>query len=255
MQANSIGIKAVSGYLNKLSSSVSEGMRNLFGGYGISLISFHVIAVDVDESRSEGREIVKAMTEQSAQSIAGYTWQQKKAFGIAGEQVKVAGEALKSNTEFGVLGAMMMASGGGNLFGGGVGGTVAMAMSPIESSASSNVKSSGQVQTLDSRMIFCSKCAKKYPSTSKFCPHCGDVYNPCPKCGYDNDEKAIRCVKCGMVLVDNSGGVCVKCGSPVSRGADFCSQCGEAVSRLCSRCKTSVKAGVMFCPVCGKKIL
>jgi membrane protease subunit (stomatin/prohibitin family) len=255
MQADTIGIKAISGYLSKLSSILTDEMHSLFGGYGITLISFHVVAVDVDESRPEGREIVKAMTEQSTQSIAGYTWQQKKAFGIAGEQVKVAGEALKSNTEFGVLGAMMMASGGGNLFGSGVGGTVSMAMTPTDSSASFNVKSSGQLQSTGVSTIFCSKCAKKYPSTSKFCPYCGDVYNACPKCGYDNDEKALRCVKCGIPLVDGSGGVCTKCGSPIPGGAGFCAQCGEAVGHSCSRCKTVVKAGVMFCPVCGKKIL
>jgi len=255
MQADTIGIKAVSGYLGKLSSLLTDEMRDLFGGCGMTLISFHVIAVDVDESRPEGKEIVKAMTEQSAQSIAGYTWQQKKAFGIAGEQVKVAGEALKSKTEFGVLGAMMMASGGGNFFGGGIGGTVAGAMAQIPSSASYDTKSSGQVHNSGVRMIFCSKCAKKYPSTSKFCPYCGDIYNACPNCGYDNDEKALRCVNCGVPLVDGSGGVCSKCGAPVSGSAEFCSQCGEPIGHICSRCKTPIKAGVQFCPVCGKKIL
>lgn len=255
MQADTIGIKAVSGYLGKLSSLLTDEMRDLFGGYGVTLISFHVVAVDVDESRPEGKEIVKAMTEQSAQSIAGYTWQQKKAFGLAGEQVKVAGEALKSKTEFGVLGAMMMASGGGSFFGGGIGGTVAGAMASVPSSASFDVKSAGQVQAPGVRMVFCSKCAKKYPSTAKFCPYCGDIYNACPNCGYDNDEKALRCVNCGVPLVDGTGGVCAKCGAPVPGGAEFCSQCGEPVGHVCSRCKTSIKAGLRFCPVCGKKIL
>ncbi len=255
MQSDTIGIKAVSGYLGKFSSLLAEEMKDLFGNYGMSLISFHVVAVDIDESRPEGKEIVKAMTAQSAQSIVGYTWQQKKVFDIADEQVKVAGEALKGKTEFGVLGAMMMASGGGSFFGGGIGGTVAGAMSPITSSASSDVKSSGQVQMSGVHMVFCSKCAKKYPSTSKFCPYCGDVYNACPNCGYDNDEKAIRCVNCGIPLVDGSGGVCAKCGVPVPGGAEFCPQCGESIGLVCSRCKTRIKAGVQFCPVCGKKVL
>ena len=255
MQADTIGIKAVSGYLGKFSAFLTEDMKELFQGYGISLISFHIVSIDIDESRPEGQEIVKAMTEQSAQSIVGYTWQQKKAFGIADEQIKVAGEALKSQTEFGVLGAMMMASGGGNLFGGGVGSTVAGAMSPVASSASFEAKSSGQMHSAGVQMVFCSKCAKKYPSTAKFCPYCGDVYNPCPNCGYDNDEKAVRCVKCGKPLADSSGGTCVKCGTPIPCGVEFCSQCGEPVGRSCPRCKTLVKANAQFCPVCGKKLL
>ena len=37
----------------------------------------------------------------------------------------------------------------------------------------------------------------------KFCPHCGDPYMPCPRCGTDNDADAKRCVSCGTML---SGG-------------------------------------------------
>lgn len=256
MQADTIGIKAVSSYLGRLSTFLKEELGGVFDEYGMSLVAFHVMSVDVDETRPEGREIVKAMTEQSAQSIAGYTWQQKKAFGIAGEQVKVAGEALKSKTEFGVLGAMMMASGGGHFFGGGVGGTVAGAMSPVASSASTDVKGAGQMTSAGAaHMVFCSKCARKYPSTVKFCPYCGDIYNACPNCGYDNDETAVRCVKCGIMLADGGGGTCTKCGYPIPTGAEFCPQCGTAAQRTCSRCHTPVKAGVQFCPVCGKKFV
>lgn len=255
MQADAIGIKTVSGYFDRLSAYAGDSLKEVFSSYGISLVSFYIVAVDIDESRPEGEEIVNAMAEQSAQSIAGYTWQQKKAFGIADEQIKVAGEALKSKTEFGVLGAMMMASGGGSFFGGGLGGTVAGAMTPVTSMAGFEPRLSGQVNSAGVRMVFCSKCAKKYPSNVRFCPYCGDAYNACPNCGWDNDEKALRCVKCGTPLVDGSGGVCEKCGNPIPSGIDFCSQCGKPVGHICSRCKTVVKAGVQFCPTCGKKFL
>ena len=55
--------------------------------------------------------------------------------------------------------------------------------------------------------VFCSNCAKKYPVTSRFCPHCGDPYNPCPVCGSDNTQGAKRCVTCGVQLqTDSSAG-------------------------------------------------
>jgi predicted amidophosphoribosyltransferase len=186
------------------------------------------------------------MAQQSAQSIAGYTWQQKQTF-------DVAGKALEGNTEFGMLGAMMMA--GGGLFGGGNGGMASVAMTPVTSSAGMEVKSSGQITAGNiSRMVFCSKCAKKYPSTSKFCPYCGDVYNPCPNCGADNDEKATRCVSCGKVLIQTQGAICPKCSHPLAEGASFCANCGASAQKECPRCHSSVKADAMFCPSCGKKL-
>lgn len=254
MQADTIGIKAIAGYLGKLSARLTDEMHELFVGYGISLISFHIVSIDVDESRQEGRDIIKAMAEDSAQSIAGYTWQQKKAFGLAGDQVRMAGEALKSKTELGVLGAMMMAAGGGNFLGSGVGSTIAGAMTPLGLSSARSGKSSGQLSRAGVQMVLCSKCGKKYPSSSKYCPYCGDIYNACPNCGYDNDVNAVQCVRCGARLMDDGGGVCSKCKSPIPKGAEFCPQCGAAVASTCPRCKSPIKAGTPFCPVCGKKL-
>lgn len=257
MQADTIGIKAISGYLSRLSTVLREEISPVYANYGLDLVSFHITSVDVDESRSEGREIVKAMTEQSAQSIAGYTWQQKQAFGLADEQVKVAGEAIRNTkSNFGVLGAMMMASGGGNFFGGGAAQTVAGAMSPVASSASYDQRASGSMASADmTRVVMCSKCSRKYPTTSKFCPHCGNPYTPCPKCGYDNDERAVRCTNCGAQLVDSSGGTCEQCGFPLPAGVAFCPNCGKQMQKVCSRCKTPLKSGVTFCPVCGMRVL
>ena len=246
MQADTIGIKAISGYLDRLSAILKEDLKPFWGEYGFELIAFNLNTVDIDESRQDGRDILNAMAQQSAQSIAGYTWQQKQTF-------DVAGKALDGNTEFGMLGAMMMA--GGGLFGGGNGGMASAAMAPVASSAGMEVKSSGQVTAgTMSRMVFCSKCAKKYPSTSKFCPYCGDVYNPCPNCGADNDEKATRCVSCGKVLIQTQGAICPKCGHPLAEGASFCANCGASAQKECPRCHSPVKADAMFCPNCGKKL-
>ena len=246
MQADTIGIKAVSGYLSKLSAILREDLKPVWGEYGFDLISFNLSSVDIDESRKEGQEILEAMAQQSAQSIAGYTWQQKQTF-------DVAGKALGGGTEMGILGAMMMA--GGGLFGGNGNGVANAAMAPVASTAGADAKSSGQM-TKESmaRMVFCSKCSRKYPSTSKFCPYCGNAYNPCPQCGEDNDEKAVRCYKCGKTLIQSEGEVCPKCGHPIVAGAAFCSNCGASAQKTCPRCNSPVKAGAAFCPSCGKKL-
>ncbi len=256
MQADRIGIKSVPGYFGILSECMRGDLHKVFDAFGLALRGLNVVSVDVDASRPDGRAIQEAMTKQSAQSIAGYTWQQEKAFDIAGQQVQVAEKALTSNTQLGTLGAMMIAAGGGSFLGGGIASTVAGAMSPVASSAQAGSTTSGQVQNAGAvRMVFCSKCARKYPSTAKFCPYCGDVYNACPKCGYDNDERALRCVNCGTPLVDGGGGNCPKCGAPISKDAAFCPSCGEPLQRNCSRCGAALKADSQFCPACGKKVL
>jgi len=246
MQADTIGIKAISGYLSRLSAVLRDDLKPFWEDYGFDLIAFNLNTVDIDESREDGREILNAMAQQSAQSIAGYTWQQKQTF-------NVAEKALDGNTEFGMLGAMMMA--GGGLFGGGSGGVASAAMAPVASTAGTETKSSGQLTPASTaRMVFCSKCAKKYPSTSKFCPYCGDIYNPCPNCGADNDERSTRCVSCGTILIQSQGAVCPKCGHPLVEGAAFCANCGASASKVCSRCHSPVKADATFCPSCGKKL-
>lgn len=83
--------------------------------------------------------------------------------------------------------------------------------------------------------VFCANCAKKYPATSKFCPFCGNPYNPCPVCGSDNLRTAKRCTTCGADL-----------GTAASSGM--------AAGPVCSRCGAAVQPGVKFCPNCGNKL-
>jgi predicted amidophosphoribosyltransferase len=108
------------------------------------------------------------------------------------------------------------------------------------------------------RMVHCSNCATRFPSTSRFCPKCGDPYNPCPKCGTDNDLDARRCISCGAQLMMAGGGAannCPQCNSPVVPGAAFCGSCGARLvsSNVCGRCGTTMAPGTKFCPACGFK--
>lgn len=104
------------------------------------------------------------------------------------------------------------------------------------------------------KMVHCSNCAHRYPNTSRFCPKCGDEYNPCPKCGTDNDKSARRCVGCGTQL-QAAGAICPNCNSAVAQGAAFCGNCGTRLGStdVCARCGNALSPAVKFCPVCGNK--
>jgi predicted amidophosphoribosyltransferase len=126
----------------------------------------------------------------------------------------------------GILGAAAMTG----MLGGG-GGMGAAMMQPPQGASPGAVPAAPTAR----REVFCAKCSKKYPITNNFCPHCGNKYNPCPRCGSDNLEGSKRCVSCGSQLAQQ-----------LSSGGGF----GDA----CSRCGAQVSAGTKFCPSCGNKI-
>jgi hypothetical protein len=47
------------------------------------LTGFFITSVDIDTSTEDGKKISAALSDRSAQNIAGYTWQQKQGFGVA----------------------------------------------------------------------------------------------------------------------------------------------------------------------------
>ena len=143
------------------------------------------------------------------------------------------------------MGALMMMGlvGSGSGFGGGMGaGMVQPTDTRYLGAVSGNANAAPQANqgpnanTGPVRLIFCDKCGKKFPITSKFCPHCGDSYNACPVCGADNDQGAKRCIRCG---------------SPMRNA----SQEENAVNALsCDRCGEKLPPNVKFCPNCGKRV-
>jgi membrane protease subunit (stomatin/prohibitin family) len=219
MQANQAGITTISARLDDLSNFIKEPLKEFWETYGMLLTGFYITSVDLDTSTEDGKKIAAALSDRSAQSIAGYTWQQKQGFGVANN-------ALSRGGDMGILGAAAMT---GMLGGGGGMGQAMMQPPPMQT-----MPQLGQGSAVGRKEVFCAKCSKKYPATSNFCPFCGNKYNPCPRCGSDNLEGSKRCVSCGTELVS--------------------AQAAGGFGNVCSRCGQQAAPGVKFCPGCGNKL-
>lgn len=222
MTANHVGVMQISAYLDQLSTFISEPLTQFWDEYGIELTGFYVTSVDLDTSTPDGKKIADAMSDRSAQNIAGYTWQQKQSFGTVNNAVE------NSRGGIGMMGAAMM-------MGGGLGGNQSMAGAMMSPTGTGNFSQAANSSPINQKpTVFCSKCGKSFSSDNKFCPHCGNPYNPCPVCGRDNDANARRCSVCGASLQGQNAinnmmneNNCSRCGSPVPRGTKFCPNCGN----------------------------
>lgn len=220
IQTNGIGIKSVSGHLEQISNFLRVSMEEFWEQFGLTLTGFYITSIDLDHSTPDGRQILQAMSQKSAQSIAGYTWQQDQSF-------NVAKEALSKGGDVGLLGAVLMT---GGLSGGGQMGQMMMTPAPTADQAGQVEQKPPTAPQKKRREVFCSNCSRKISTDLKFCPHCGDPYLACPKCGADNDEKAKRCVVCGTPLQSEAvevQDVCSKCGAVWDGKAKFCTTCGN----------------------------
>jgi membrane protease subunit (stomatin/prohibitin family) len=217
MQSERIGVKSIGAYLDRFSVALTNGMAPFWEDYGLSLIALYVTSIDIDDRTPDGQHILEAMARQSAQAIAGYTWQQSQSF-------EVAKEALSNSGQNGLLGALMLTGLTGNMGQG--------LLQPQPTAAGSPPGPPPVAAAPQVREIFCSNCSRKFTSDSKFCPHCGDAYLPCTACGTDNRDGAVRCVSCGCTLQG---------AAPPSAGLN------------CSRCRGPLKPGSIFCPHCGQR--
>ena len=243
MLANRIGLKQISAFLDQLSANMQASMAAFWENIGFELVKFYVTGVEVDNKTEAGLRILDAISRQSAQAISGYTWQQSQAFEVARDAV----DTNHKNGGNGLLGAMMA----GNMMSG-LGGSMLQpqygqpTFGPGQTPVTGNVPQARPV-----RDVYCSNCSKKFSNSLNFCPHCGDPYTPCPKCGTDNDQNAKRCVSCGTGLASDS---CPKCNAVLAAGAVFCGSCGTNLKEGgCSRCGSELKPGIKFCPNCGQK--
>lgn len=254
MTQNNVGYKGISAHLAGLSDMLRATLSEFWKDQGIELTKFYVSNVDIDTSTPEGRKVKEAIATQSSMSITGHSWQQEQLFDTANNAMSsFAGGA----------------GGGGGLLGGlmainmmnGMGAGMGNAMNPQFQQPTFGGNPAGQgaggsqAQNVGVKMVYCSACAKKFPSSMDFCPHCGNKYNPCPACGTDNPESARRCVNCGSQL---SGGKqkCPHCHTEIPSGYSFCPGCGQPVisdSNTCQRCGAQLPPTAKFCPRCGNK--
>ncbi|WP_262922391.1 SPFH domain-containing protein [Parabacteroides sp. AD58] len=256
MMNNRIGYKQISAFLDTISEYLKGVMSAFWNEYGLSLLKFYVTSIDIDDSTIEGRRIKDAISRQSSMSITGHTWQQEQIFDTANNAIGNLGSGnvgllggllamnMMSNMGGGMSSRMMQPQYNQPTFGGNQNQGSASGMSGPQPTMGGHAE----------KMVYCSNCAKKFPSTMKFCPHCGDPYNPCPHCGTDNDLNAKRCISCGAPL-QSTESFCPYCNAPLTPGSSFCGNCGKQVitSDTCSRCGATFPPNAKFCPRCGNK--
>jgi membrane protease subunit (stomatin/prohibitin family) len=244
---NRIGIKQISAHLDNISDHLKNIMLPFWENLGFELTKFYITSIELDSSTEVGKRVLDAISRQSAQSIGGYTWQQEKAFGVANNAIEGF-----SNSNSGILGAVIASNMMGGL--GGAGGAMQPQYNQPTFGGTSQGQQPGTTQPVNQiKEVYCSNCSKKFPNTHRFCPFCGDPYNPCPKCGTDNDANAKRCVSCGIQLQSEMI-FCSNCNTPLPAGSAFCGNCGKQQAEdKCPRCGTALAPTIKFCPKCGQK--
>ncbi len=245
---NRIGLKQISAHLDNISEHLKTIMLPFWENLGLELKKFYVTSIEIDSTTEVGRRVLDAISRQSAQSIGGYTWQQEKAFDVAKDAV----DGL-ANSNSGIMGAVIATNMMGGL-GGASGGVMQPQYNQPTFGSTNQGQQGGTAQPVNKiREIYCSNCSKKFPSSHRFCPHCGDPYDACPKCGTDNDKSAKRCVSCGTQLQSEMI-LCTNCNMPLVVGSIFCGNCGkQQADDKCSRCSTPLAPTIKFCPKCGQK--
>ncbi len=245
MLKHKIGFKQISAYLDTISEYLCDVMAPFWDNSGLELTKFYVTSIDIDDSTEDGRRVKQAIAQQSSMSITGHTWQQEQLFGTANNAIN----GMSGNG--GLLGGLMAINMMNGIAGNSANGMMQPQFQQPVFSPDSTAEHGVQNQT---RMVYCSNCAKKFPNNVQFCPHCGNKYNPCPKCGTDNDTNARRCISCGVSLQQTQGN-CPCCNAPLVPGSTFCTNCGTKVvsGDNCTRCGMVLPHNVKFCPKCGNK--
>jgi len=262
-----LSILEVNAYLQDMSDHFKQNVTPGLEEFGIQLINLFVNSVNLPEDDPSIQRLRDALARKAEMDIIGYNYQQERTFDTLEGAAKNEGS----------IGAGLMGAGLGLGMGVGVGGAFAGQFSELSKALDigakpnmvtcpkcqfSNVQHSkfcsncgnslgdNANQSTPSPVIHCNSCGKPLKEGAKFCMHCGDPYNPCPKCGADNPADSLECVKCKEPLPRP----CPHCQHSVAAGSKFCPNCGGSLVQKCSNCGNEVQPGQKFCSSCGEKL-
>lgn len=233
-----ISILEINAYLDEISNYMKERIEPTLEEYGISLINFYVNDISVPESDPAVKKLKDALAKRAEMNIIGYNYQQERSFDTL--------EGAANNQ--GAMPSGIMGAGLGLGMGINVGNAVGAQFGDVSKVLN---LSSPKLEQEKGLQIKCTNCGASYPSNTKFCPECGNKYNPCPKCGADLPDDATACLSCGYEVP----APCPKCGSPLpSANLKFCPECGASLIRKCPKCDTVIEGNPKFCAECGEKL-
>lgn len=262
-----ISILEINAYLDEISNYMKERIEPSMDEYGIKLVSFYVNDISVPEDDPAVKKLKDALAKRAEMNIIGYNYQQERSFDTL--------EGAANNQ--GSMSSNLMGAGLGLGMGINVGNAVGSQFgdaSKVLNTASVTKKECPLCHTIlesnarfcyacghDSEKkepekgkndtIACSNCGASYPANVKFCPECGDKYNPCPNCGADMQANATACSTCGYELPVP----CHNCGALLEeKKHKFCPECGTSLAKKCPKCDAVINGNPKFCPECGEKL-
>jgi membrane protease subunit (stomatin/prohibitin family) len=261
-----ISVLEINAYIDELSQYMKERIEPIMQEYGIKLANFYVNDISIPEDDSAVIKLKDALSKRAEMNILGYSYQQERSFDTL--------EGAAKNT--GSISAPIMGTGIGLGMGVGLGSTVGGAFGGIANEINTNKSlltkecpkchvhmdenqrfcgscgfdSESIEKEAKQVKIICSKCGCELNGKCKFCPECGNKYNPCPECGADLEEGVDKCPECGYEKPKK----CPKCGFDIQKGVKFCPECGESLAKKCNKCGTAIEGDPKFCPECGENL-
>jgi membrane protease subunit (stomatin/prohibitin family) len=156
----------------------------------------------IEQQTQAQRMVIESQGLAQKRSIEGYNYQDERGFDVAAEIAK--NEAVGSFTNIGT-GLGMMAGVGGAI-GSTVGGVVGNAMGQVQQKTTGNQTAQETPNKHEKQQLEnCAKCSTPFPTTSKFCPECGEKRVEmkstvtCPHCGSEVPVGKF-CMECGGKL-------------------------------------------------------
>lgn len=259
-----VSIMEINAYLDELSGYLNEKMQPVMAEYGIDLVNFYVNDVSVPEDDPAVKKLKDALAKRAEMDIVGYNYQQERSFDTLEGAAKNPGAASSSLMGAGMGLGMGVAMGGpmGSAFGGIAQNLNTTATKPCPKCqtpmdagkrfcSTCGFDTHKENEEAPAAEIHCNKCGALLKPTSKFCPECGDRYDPCPECGADLPLNATTCPVCGKVLPVP----CPACGAMLDKpNAKFCPECGVSLQKTCPNCGAKIEGSPKFCLECGKKL-